>query len=129
MENRRATDSERDLFIQAFWVKCRVVIRPQIDEAVTRLEAGGRKVGVSSQEFEEGAAPSLTLTVDAPEIDASRDTEAPDSAIHFIGDTVRQTVVVRSTGHDENKPNGTLATLDLDQVDAHTVKALVDAWI
>ena len=129
MENRSQTDSERDLFVQAFWVKCREVIRPQIDEAVTRLEAGGRKVGVSSQEFEEGAAPSLTLTVDAPEVDASRDTEAPDSAIHFIGDTVRQTVVVRSSGHDENKPSGTLASFDLSQVDARAVKAIIDAWI
>ncbi len=118
------SSSERDLFVQAFWVKCREVIRPQIDAAAARLQSAGHKVGVSSQEFEEGAAPSLTLTVDARE-----DAAAADSSLHFIGDTIRQTVVVRCSGHDEDKPNGTLGTLDLSQVDTHTVKAIVEAWM
>jgi len=62
-------DTETDLFVQAFWVKCRDVIRPELDEAVHALRHAGHEANISTLEFSPGemtapeSAPTLTLTI------------------------------------------------------------------
>jgi hypothetical protein len=62
-------DAETDLFVQAFWVKCRETIRPEIDTAVDKLREAGHVAHVSTLEFSPDAtkapegAPALVLTV------------------------------------------------------------------
>src|SRR5690349_18528492 len=48
---REPMDQDTDLFVQAFWVKCREVIRPEIDVAVDDLRRAGHNANVSTQEF------------------------------------------------------------------------------
>jgi hypothetical protein len=62
-------DRDTDLFVQAFWVKCRDVIRPELDRAVDELKSAGHDANVSTQEYSPVAdrlpdiGPVLTLTV------------------------------------------------------------------
>lgn len=62
-------DTETDLFVQAFWVKCRDVIRPELDEAVDALRHAGHDANIATLEFspdEKNApesGPTLTLTI------------------------------------------------------------------
>ncbi len=44
-------DTETDLFVQAFWVKCRDIIRPEFDEAVDALRGAGHEANVATLEF------------------------------------------------------------------------------
>ena len=62
-------DAETDLFVQAFWVKCRDIIRPELDQAVDELRDAGHEANISTLEFSpdeatspEGA-PALILTI------------------------------------------------------------------
>lgn len=59
-----------EIFVQAFWVKCRDVIRPELDRVIHELEAKGHVAHVSTQEYDPAAAqglagdnPTLTLTL------------------------------------------------------------------
>jgi hypothetical protein len=62
-------DAETDLFVQAFWVKCRETIRPALDDVQDRLRDAGHDANISTLEFSPGqenapdAAPALLLTV------------------------------------------------------------------
>jgi hypothetical protein len=62
-------DTETDLFVQAFWVKCRDIIRPELDAAVDALRHAGHDANISTLEFspdEKNApesGPTLTLTI------------------------------------------------------------------
>jgi hypothetical protein len=62
-------DRDTDLFVQAFWVKCRDIIRPELDRAVDELKGAGHDANVSTQEYSPVAdqlpdiGPVLTLTV------------------------------------------------------------------
>jgi hypothetical protein len=62
-------DRDTDLFVQAFWVKCRDVIRPEIDRVIEELKSAGHDAHVSTQEYSAVAdglpdiGPVLTLTV------------------------------------------------------------------
>jgi hypothetical protein len=62
-------DAETDLFVQAFWVKCRDVIRPELDEAVDALRGAGHEANISTQEFspdkkdQPEGSPQLVLTI------------------------------------------------------------------
>ena len=44
-------DRDTDLFVQAFWVKCRDVIRPELDRVVAELKSAGHDANVSTQEY------------------------------------------------------------------------------
>ena len=63
---------DTDLFVQAFWVKCRETIRPELDQMVGELNDSGHQAHVSTQEYSDVAdklpdpGPSLILTVHAP---------------------------------------------------------------
>ena len=58
-----------EIFVQAFWVKCRDVIRPELDRVIHELEAKGHVAHVSTQEYAgvadglAGDNPTLTLTL------------------------------------------------------------------
>jgi hypothetical protein len=61
-------DRDTDLFVQAFWVKCRDVIRPELDRVVHDLKGAGHDANVSTQEYAVAdglpdIGPVLTLTV------------------------------------------------------------------
>ena len=62
-------DRDTDLFVQAFWVKCRDVIRPELDRTIEELKSAGHDAHVSTQEYSAVAdglpdiGPVLTLTV------------------------------------------------------------------
>ena len=62
-------DRDTDLFVQAFWVKCRDVIRPELDRVIDELKSAGHDANVSTQEYSPVAdqlpdiGPVLTLTV------------------------------------------------------------------
>jgi hypothetical protein len=62
-------DTETDLFVQAFWVKCRDIIRPELDVAVDALRDAGHETNISTLEYSPDektspeAAPALIMTV------------------------------------------------------------------
>jgi hypothetical protein len=62
-------NAETDLFVQAFWVKCRETIRPALDDVQDKLRDAGHDAHISTLEFSPDqanspdAAPALLLTV------------------------------------------------------------------
>lgn len=118
-------DQDTDLFVQAFWVKCREVIRPEIDSAIGELRHAGHDANVSTQEFSKVAdglpghvGPSLTLTL--------RPAGAADGDVHpaieFHGDPGREIVDVLSGG-------GTRRSFELAALGPTEVKAEIDDWL
>jgi hypothetical protein len=118
-------DQNQDLFIQAFWVKCREAIRPEVDAAAQELRSAGRDVAISTQEYSSvpdrlpaAMGPSLILAL-RPRGPADG---AVPPAIEFHGDVAHNKVEVRtSAGHQK--------AYDLDQVDVPEVKAEIDEWL
>ena len=118
-------DRDTDLFVQAFWVKCREVIRPEIDTAIGDLRGAGHDAQVSTQEFSAVAdglptagGPSLILAI--------RPAGAPDAAVHpsleFHGDVARQAIdVMTSLGRKQS-----YEIADLGQTE---VRAALDDWL
>jgi hypothetical protein len=109
-------DTDRNLFVEAFWVKCREVIRPELDRVVDRLRGKGANAEISTQEIDDNAAaspgPSLTLT-------------ASDAVLSFYGDVAAQTV--RAVPMANDRLYESLA-YTLDQLDEGEVAAIVAAW-
>ncbi len=68
---------DTDLFVQAFWVKCRETIRPELDFTIDDLKSEGHDAHVATQEYSDvpdqlpEAGPSVILTVH-PNGDARR---------------------------------------------------------
>jgi hypothetical protein len=118
-------DRDTDLFVQAFWVKCREVIRPEIDQAIGELRSAGHDAHVATQEFSTVAdglptdgGPSLTVAI--------RPAGAPDDAAHpsleFHGDVARQAVdVLTSLGRKQSYEIADLGPAE--------VKAELDDWL
>jgi hypothetical protein len=117
-------NQDTDLFVQAFWVKVREVIRPQIDAAVHVLRGAGNEASVSTQEYSAIAdrlpahvGPSLTLSVRPP--------RAPEGiahpAIEFHGDVGRQAVEVRTSA-------GKTQSYELAALETREVKAELEDW-
>jgi hypothetical protein len=101
---------DTDLFVQAFWVKCRETIRPELDFTVDDLKSEGHDAHVATQEYSDvpdrlpEAGPSVILTV------------------HPKGDVTRSDVVV--TGSTGTSRRHELADLELP-----AVKAEISAWL
>lgn len=119
-------DRNIDLFVQAFWVKCREIIRPEIDATIDHLRHAGHEANVSTQEFSETAerlpapaGPSVTLAL-RPATDATA--SATHAALEFRGDVGRQAVDVLVDG--EHSRSYELAVLGSAEV-----KAEIDAWL
>jgi hypothetical protein len=118
-------DRDVDLFVQAFWVKCREVIRPEIDLAIGDVRGAGHDGLVSTQEYSAAAdglpahaGPSLTF--------ALRPAGAGDGDVHpsleFHGDVARQAVdVLSSDGHK--------ASYDIAVLGPAQVRAELEDWL
>ena len=118
-------NQDTDLFVQAFWVKCREVIRPEIDAAVGELRHAGNEANVATQEYSSVAdrlpghvGPSITLSLRRPgEADS-----ADHPAIEFHGDVARQTVEVRTS-------TGRVQRYELAALETNAVKNEIDDWL
>ena len=79
---------DTDLFVQAFWVKCRETIRPELDFTVDDLKSEGHDAHVATQEYSDvpdrlpEAGPSVILTVHPKGA-------AEGHALRFQGDVTR----------------------------------------
>jgi hypothetical protein len=118
-------NQDTDLFVQAFWVKVREVIRPEIDAAVNALRGAGNEASVSTQEYSAIAdrlpahvGPSVTLSIRPP--GASEGSAHP--AIEFHGDVARQAVEVRTSA-------GKTRSYELAALETREVKAELDDWM
>jgi hypothetical protein len=118
-------DQDTDLFVQAFWVKCREVIRPEIDATIADLRRAGHTANVSTQEFSDiadrlpaPAGPSVRLAIRP--VDATADAVHP--AIEFHGDVRRQVIDVLTDGTRAQ-------SYELAALGTAEVKAEIDGWL
>jgi hypothetical protein len=118
-------DRDTSLFVQAFWVKCREVIRPEVDSAIGDVRSAGHDGQVSTQEYAAAAdglpahaGPSLTF--------ALRPAGASDGDIHpsleFHGDIARQAVDILTS-------DGRKMSYDIAALGTTEVKAELDDWL
>ena len=113
-------DRDTDLFVQAFWVKCRDVIRPELDRTVDELKGAGHDANVSTQEYSPVAdslpdiGPVLTLTVH-PE-------GAPEGrTLQFHGDVAKSNVEIIAGGKAHRH--------ELASVDEAVTKREIADWL
>ncbi|MBS0522575.1 MAG: hypothetical protein JSS04_02985 [Proteobacteria bacterium] len=118
-------DQDTSLFVQAFWVKCREVIRPEIDSAISKVRGAGHDGQVSTQEYSAAAdglpahaGPSLTFALRPA---GARDEDAHPSLV-FHGDVARQAVDILAS--DGRKTSYDIAVLGPAQV-----RAELDDWL
>lgn len=112
-------DAETDLFVQAFWVKCRETIRPELDGAQHRLRDAGHAAEISTLEFSPDqetspdGAPALVLTV--------RRAGASDAlTLRFRGDVPAREIEITASG-------ATSQRVDMAAVDEAMVRREVSA--
>jgi hypothetical protein len=118
-------NQDQDIFVQAFWVKCRETIRPELDAAAHDLRSAGHDSAVSTQEYSErpdhlpaAVGPSLTLAL-RPRGPAEG---IVPPAIEFHGDVALNKIEVRtSAGHAQ--------AYDLDRLDTREVKQEIEEWL
>jgi hypothetical protein len=114
-------DRDTDLFVQAFWLRCRETIRPELDRTVDALKRAGHGAQVATREYSDvpdslpGAGPSLVLTVHP-------DREAPGETLQFRADVGRSDVIVTTS-------SGKSHHVDLDALLPAAVHAEVSAFL
>src|SRR5262245_31494158 len=102
-------DRDTDLFVQAFWVKCRDVIRPVLDLVIEDVKAAGHVAHVSTQEYSPvkdrlpDIGPVLTLTVHP-------NGEAEARTLQFHGDVAKRDLEIIGSGVKAHRYE--LATID-----------------
>ena len=118
-------DQNTSLFVQAFWVKCREVIRPEIDTVISGVRSAGHDGHVSTQEYTtvaDGlpahAGPSLTLALRPAN---ARDGDAHPS-LEFHGDVARQAVDILSS-------DGRKTSYDISVLGPAQARAELDDWL
>jgi hypothetical protein len=118
-------DQDTSLFVQAFWVKCREVIRPEVDSAISDVRRAGHDGHVSTQEYTTAAdglpahaGPSLTLALRPAN---ARDGDAHPS-LEFHGDVAGQAVDILTS-------DGRKTSYDIAVLDAVQVRAELDDWL
>jgi hypothetical protein len=117
-------DRDTDLFVQAFWVKCREVIRPEIDGTIGALRGAGHDALVSTQEFSAKAdglptdgGPSLTLSFTP----AGAPAGARHPSLEFHGDVARGAIdVIASDGRKQ--------TYEMADLGPAEVKRELEGW-
>jgi len=114
-------DRDTEIFVQGFWVKCREIIRPELDFTVDDLKGEGHEAHVATQEYSAvpdalpEPGPSVILTV--------HPNGSPQGhTLEFRGDVAKNDVVV--TGSP-----GTTRRHELDQLELPAVKAEISAWL
>ncbi len=118
-------NQDQDIFVQAFWIKCRETIRPEIDAVAHDLRGAGHDSAVSTQEYSEApdrlpaaVGPSLTLAL-RPRGPADGMVQP---AIEFHGDVAHGTIEVRtSAGHRQ--------IYELDRLDTREVRREIEEWL
>jgi len=118
-------DRDTDLFVQAFWVKCREIIRPEIDALVGELSKVGHDAGVSTQEY--SALPDQLPAESGPSVTVAIKPEGESNgrvhpALQFHGDVVKKTVEVRTSA-------GEVRSYELDALHAPEVRNEIDEWL
>jgi hypothetical protein len=114
-------DRDTDLFVQAFWVKCRDVIRPELDRVVHELKSAGHDANVSTQEYSPVAdhlpdiGPVLTLTVHPKGAPEGR-------ALQFHGDVAKGNLEVIGNGATAHRH-------ELASVDETVTKREIADWL
>jgi hypothetical protein len=114
-------DRDTDLFVQAFWVRCRETIRPELDLVVGELKGDGHEANVATQEYSDVpdglpyAGPSLILTVH-PKGDPEGHT------LRFRGDVARSNVEVAAS-------TGSARRHELADLELPVVKAEISDWL
>jgi hypothetical protein len=118
-------DRDIDLFVQAFWVKCREVIRPEIDSAISDVRGAGHDGQVSTQEYTAAAdglpahaGPSLTFALRPA---GTRDGDVHPS-LEFHGDVARQTVDILAS-------DGYKTSYDIAVLGPNQVRAELEDWL
>jgi hypothetical protein len=118
-------DHNQNLFVQAFWVKCRETIRPEIDAVAHDLRSAGHDVAVSTQEYT--TVPDRLPTAIGPSLTLALRPRGPadgvvQPAIEFHGDVAHSTVEVRtSAGHSQS--------YELDRLDMPHVRSEIEEWL
>src|SRR5215510_9569532 len=114
-------DRDTDLFVQAFWVRCRETIRPELDLTVDTLKGQGHEAHVATQEYSDvpdqlpDTGPSLTLTVHP-------NGEPKKHTLQFRGDVARSDVVVTTSNGKSNRH-------ELDALELPVVKAEIRTFL
>jgi len=104
-------DSDTDFFVQAFWVKCRDIIRPELDEAVDALRDAGHEANISTLEFSPDektapeSAPTLTLTIHTSGADDTR-------VLRYRGDVTAREIEVMASGCKTSRHDLSAVTQD-----------------
>ena len=115
-------DRDTDLFVQAFWVKCRDVIRPELDRVIEELKSAGHDAHVSTQEYSAVAdglpdvGPVLTLTVHPKGAPESR-------TLRFHGDVAKGNLEIIGNG---GKP---AHRYELASLDEPAAKRAIADWL
>ena len=112
---------DTDLFVQAFWVRCRETIRPELDLTVDTLKGQGHEAHVATQEYSDvpdqlpDTGPSLILTVHP-------NGTSQGHTLQFRGDVSRNDVIVASS-------SGRAHRHELDALELPVVKAELSTWL
>jgi hypothetical protein len=114
-------DADTDLFVQAFWVKCRDVIRPVLDLVIDDVKAAGHVAHVSTQEYSPIAdklpevGPVLTLTVHP-------NGEPEARMLQFHGDVAQRNLEILGSGVTAHR-------YELAAVDNAVAKREIADWV
>jgi hypothetical protein len=114
-------DRDTDLFVQAFWVKCRDVIRPVLDLVIDDLKAAGHGAHVSTQEYSPvpdqlpDSGPLLTLTVHP-------NGESEARTLQFRGDAAKRDLEVLGSGVKAHR-------YELAALDDPAAKREIGEWV
>ncbi len=114
-------DRDADLFVQAFWVKCRDVIRPELDRVIDELKSAGHDANVSTQEYSPVAdglpdiGPVLTLTLHPKGAPLGR-------TLQFHGDVAKRDLEIIGNGSKAQR-------YQLASLDEAVVKRGVADWL
>ncbi len=118
-------NQDQELFIQAFWVKCRETIRPEVDAVAQDLRSAGHDAAISTQEY--SSVPDRLPATEGPSLTLALRPRGPadgivPQAIEFHGDVANSTLEVSTSA-------GYRRVYDLDQVDTPKIKTEIDEWM
>ena len=116
-------DAETDLFVQAFWVKCRDIIRPELDTAVDALRHAGHETNISTLEYSPDektsteSAPTLIMTIHPSASTESRVLRYRGDVVAAVEAQLRRALGVKVVVHANGRGAGRIVIpfTDLDE--------------